>query len=64
MPLKIPIGLLAGLHDLYNGRIRDLWHALLKGTVEARLRHVCGHEDGVLFEWVEGGLQKNSLSGN
>jgi hypothetical protein len=22
----------------------------LKGTVEARLRHVCGHEDGLLFE--------------
>ena len=22
----------------------------LKGTVEARLRNVCGHEDGLLFE--------------
>jgi hypothetical protein len=23
---------------------------VLVGIVEARLRHVCGHEDGVLFE--------------
>ena len=51
MPLEIPIGLLAGFHDACIMVASEISGTLfLVDTVEARLRHVCGHEDGVLFE--------------